>query len=63
MDTHAHVRKSTDASCRHVVVVVPHGDTGLNLYLSGNKAWKKYIVKAFIHRLQLILNWFESQYR
>ncbi|CAK8673244.1 unnamed protein product [Clavelina lepadiformis] len=36
---------------------------GLNLYLSGNLAWKKYIVKAFIQRLEIILSWFESQER
>ena len=37
--------------------------SGLNLYLSGNVAWKKYIVKAFVQRLEMILTWFESQQR
>nr|CAB3256567.1 inositol polyphosphate multikinase [Phallusia mammillata] len=36
---------------------------GLNLFFSGNEAWKKYIVKAFVQRLELILGWFESQER
>ncbi|XP_002131926.2 inositol polyphosphate multikinase [Ciona intestinalis] len=36
---------------------------GLDLFLSGNVPWKKYIVKAFIQRLEMILSWFESQKR
>lgn len=34
---------------------------GLEIFFSGNKAWRKHLIKAFIQRLETILIWFESQ--
>ncbi|XP_039274136.2 inositol polyphosphate multikinase-like [Styela clava] len=34
---------------------------GLEVFFTGNKAWRKHLIKAFLQRLETILIWFESQ--